>query len=224
MKPKIIFVEGNIGAGKTTFLKNINIPQLNIQKIFEPVSEWIQSGMLDKFYRDPDKYAYEFQLYCLKTRFDLFKKIDTTVDYVFIERSPMCDKFVFAGVCLENKPEQLQQYHDIWNEYMNTIYTTEYNYDFHFLYINDTAENCHKHICDRARQEETNISLDYLQKLEERHNTWFNYHDQILYNHFTYHTKDNHCYINTYGFDIRYSDNVDNIVLNTIQYIQNRDI
>ena len=75
MKPKIIFVEGNIGAGKTTFLKNINIPQLNIQKIFEPVSEWIQSGMLDKFYKNPDKYAYEFQLYCLKTRFELFKKI-----------------------------------------------------------------------------------------------------------------------------------------------------
>ena len=55
MKPIIIFIEGNIGAGKTTFLKNIDTKKYKIQKLFEPVDEWIQSGMLHKFYKDPKK-------------------------------------------------------------------------------------------------------------------------------------------------------------------------
>ena len=103
MSPKIIFIEGNIGAGKTTFLKNIEENNKNIQVIYEPVNEWRESGMLKKFYQDPKHFGKIFQFYCLYTRFKLFDEIDTTVDYVFIERSMMCDNFVFARNCLSEE-------------------------------------------------------------------------------------------------------------------------
>jgi deoxyadenosine/deoxycytidine kinase len=220
MKPIIIFIEGNIGAGKTTFLKNININKYKIQKLFEPVDDWIKSGMLDKFYKNPEKYSYDFQIYCLETRFNLFQKIDDSVDYVFIERSPMCDKFVFADVCLKNKPHLLQQYHNIWNNHMNIIYKQKYNYPYHFLYINETSENCHNHISSRNRHEELNISLEYLKELENRHNEWFNNYSQMICKNFTYHSKNDSCYVNATNLDIRKKDDVDLIINNTINYIK----
>ena len=221
MKPMIIFIEGNIGAGKTTFLKNINIHKYKIQKLFEPVDQWIKSGMLDKFYKNPDKYAYDFQIYCLETRFNLFNKIDKTKDFIFIERSPMCDKHVFANVCLKNKPELLQKYNDIWDYHMNEIYKKKYNYPYHFLYINETFENCYNHIYSRGRSEEINIKLEYLKELENKHNYWFNNFSQIFCKNFTYHTKDKSCYINTQNLDIRKEDDVRQIVNNTINFINN---
>ena len=76
MTPKIIYVEGNIGTGKTTFLKNLNVEDnYKIQILFEPVDEWIKSGMLRKFYSDPEKFSFLFQCYCLFTRFKQFEKL-----------------------------------------------------------------------------------------------------------------------------------------------------
>ena len=137
MKPKIIFVEGNIGAGKTTFLKKIEDLKINnFQIIYEPVDEWIKSGMLGKFYSDPDKYAFEFQEYCLKTRYSLFNKINKSSEYVFIERSPFCDRFVFAEVCLFNKNNLLEKYDKIYKQYMYIDYIQNYNYQYNlYIYI-----------------------------------------------------------------------------------------
>ena len=73
-------VEGNIGAGKSTFLNLMADGSLELQDIVEivpePVDEWqaVASGdngpinLLDRFYKDPRRYAYTFQHYVLLTR------------------------------------------------------------------------------------------------------------------------------------------------------------
>lgn len=72
-------VEGNIGAGKSTFLNLMSDGSLELQDIVEvvpePVEEWqaVTSGdhpinLLDRFYKDPQRYAYTFQHYVLLTR------------------------------------------------------------------------------------------------------------------------------------------------------------
>ena len=71
-KQIFLSIEGNIGAGKTTFLKILN-EKLNLpfEIIPEPVSEWQnleynkeKINLLDLFYKDPIKYGYIFQSYC----------------------------------------------------------------------------------------------------------------------------------------------------------------
>lgn len=75
-------VEGNIGAGKSTFLNIMADQALELQDIIEvvpePVEEWqsvagAEGGegpvnLLDRFYKDPQRYAYTFQHYVLLTR------------------------------------------------------------------------------------------------------------------------------------------------------------
>lgn len=76
-------VEGNIGAGKSTFLDIMSDRSLELQDIIEvvpePVDEWQAVtgvagagaepvNLLDRFYKDPKRYAYTFQHYVLLTR------------------------------------------------------------------------------------------------------------------------------------------------------------
>lgn len=125
---KIITVDGLIGSGKTTFLpilRNYLLQHLNVCKnknfkksndlevdeysestfkifikiVYEPVDEWVNSGMLTKFYKDPHSNALEFQLYIFQTLFDtLHNKIEEINDNppikddYFLNKNNNCEK------------------------------------------------------------------------------------------------------------------------------------
>ena len=70
----IISIEGNIGSGKSTFIKKLeehwNSSQRLDEKIFflsEPVDEWLtikdenDEHILSKFYNDQEKYSLHFK-------------------------------------------------------------------------------------------------------------------------------------------------------------------
>ena len=69
--PIVYFVEGNIGTGKSTFLKMIEkcYPD-DCQVIYEPLDTWTSFkdkegvNILGHFYKDPKRYAYTFQIGC----------------------------------------------------------------------------------------------------------------------------------------------------------------
>ena len=192
MTPIIIFVEGNIGAGKTTFMRCIEQTKLNIQIIYEPVDEWRKSGMLDRFYNNPKEFGKTFQFYCLYTRFKLFELIDNTKDVVFIERSMMCDNFVFARNCLSEN--DYLEYNMLYQNFLD-IYKNLYNYKFNFLYLYQPAWICHRHILTRGRQEENTINLEYIQSLEAYHDIWLrNIQEEKIHDLFVW-EKNNQKYI-----------------------------
>lgn len=67
----IISVEGNIGAGKSTLLS-----LLDMEVIKEPVDEWENTGgknILEKYYEDPKRWAFTFQLNALHSRCKLWE-------------------------------------------------------------------------------------------------------------------------------------------------------
>ena len=70
-------MEGNISAGKTTFLKRIINETVELQDLVEivrePIDKWKDIGpdhfnILDAFYSDPKRYAYTFRNYVFVTR------------------------------------------------------------------------------------------------------------------------------------------------------------
>jgi len=97
----IISVEGNIGAGKSTFLEKLKETFPDAYFVPEPVDEWstiVDSNgttILERYYADPKKYAFSFQMMAFITRIKLLKAAPKD-RLVITERSVFTDREIFA--------------------------------------------------------------------------------------------------------------------------------
>jgi len=108
-----IFIEANIGGGKSTFTRklmqgvyetqNYNydvIPGKNTLLLLEPVDEWVKmqdsqgKNILEHYYADPKKYSFSFQMNSFISRCEkLLKETKIHLD----EHSEACDSLTQAG-------------------------------------------------------------------------------------------------------------------------------
>ena len=107
-KRTLISLEGNIGAGKSTLLEHLEKHfATNEEYVFlrEPVHLWEHirdkngNTMLSKFYSDPVKYAFSFQIMAYTTRLHELKRIvreNPKCKVIICERSLEADKHIFA--------------------------------------------------------------------------------------------------------------------------------
>ena len=164
------FLEGNIGVGKSTVLRAlaaINDPRICI--IQEPVHEWIhllghvQNGTLDPAL---------FQIIVLNSistaLAEAFARHSPATTFI-VERSIQSNQNVFAALSLQqNTPA-----HDAYLlalDYAHRILPT--NIHPHFLYLRAPPAICFSRILQRARPEESEISLAYLTQLHDLHDAW----------------------------------------------------
>jgi deoxyadenosine/deoxycytidine kinase len=169
------FVEGNIGSGKSTFLKKLSTEFKVVQ---EPVDEWSKmrnangKNILEEFYEDPERNAYLFQSIAFRSR---VKNITDLDESVIVERSIYTDRMVFAEVCKEDgNISEIE-----WNDYTEWFDFVVKHIGFKpkgFIYLRTDPEKSYERINKRNRSGESNISMDYLKKLHERHDKWL-YHD-----------------------------------------------
>ena len=165
------FVEGNIGSGKSTFLKKLSTEFKVVQ---EPVDEWSNmknangKNILEEFYEDPERNAYLFQSIAFRSR---VKNITDLDENVIVERSIYTDRMVFAEVCKEDgNINEIE-----WNDYTEWFDFIVKHIGFKpkgFIYLRTDPEKSHERITKRNRSGESNISLDYLRKLHQRHDKW----------------------------------------------------
>ena len=177
----LIFVEGNIGTGKSTFLKMIEEYHGDCaQVIYEPVDVWTSfkdsegRNILDFFYSDPKRYAYMFQNLAFISRIETLKGINTTKKFVFIERSIWSDKNVFAQNCHSNGVMTDLEYklYNKWFDWMQEAIAEQVKGCL-FMYLKCPSEISLSRLHARNRPEEKSITLEYLQQLEGRHDKWF---------------------------------------------------
>lgn len=204
--PKIISIEGNIGAGKTTFvreLKKLYKDRNDVIFLTEPVDIWESvkdkdnKNILERFYEDNKKYAFPFQIMAYVTRLNLITKtISENPDckLIITERSLDADKNVFAKMLYDDGCIDDINY-NIYLQYYNS-YKTKYNTDG-VIFLNADASVCSDRINKRNRSGEQGVPLEYLQKCEQYHTNW-------LYSQY------NILNINA-SFDATYDDSINDI-------------
>lgn len=173
---KYFIIEGNIGAGKTTFLR-IMQKYLNVQVVFEPLDKWQSVGgtenLLQKFYEDTSRWAYTFQTYAFVTRVlaqeEAAKK--ATFPIAVLERSVFSDRYCFAKNCFElGKMNALEwKLYQEWFSWLVETYTVKPS---GFIYLQTNPQVCHKRSAKRARSEDMGVAYDYLLKLHNKHEEW----------------------------------------------------
>lgn len=175
IKP-MIFVEGNIGVGKSTFLHFLH-EKLGEHVLYEPNRMWQDiegHDLLDEFFKDPKRWAYTCQTYILQTRIDQIIAADPTIcqQACLVERSPYSGRYFFAEIAKEigtmNGLEWCL-YKTIWKREIERISYLPGG----FIYLRTPAEVCYERIMKRGRKEEAPVTIDYLKRIEEKHENWF---------------------------------------------------
>ena len=177
----IFSIEGNIGSGKSTLVKELqkSVPNILDKKVVyvqEPVNEWSKikdkkgETILEKFYADQHKYAFSFQMMAYISRLALLRKIvrENPDAIIITERSVFTDREVFAKMLYdEGKIEDVdyQIYLKWFDEFIEEIPITG------LIYVTTTPEKSKQRVDLRARMGES-IPLSYLQRCHNYHESW----------------------------------------------------
>jgi deoxyguanosine kinase len=176
-KPILLSIEGNIGAGKSTLLKSIpDYPWLI--KVQEPVDLWSHIAdaggetILAKFYKDPAKYAFAFQILAYSTRLSIIRNVikeNPGAKVILCERSLETDRYVFAKMLYDDGKIDDVSY----QIYQNLFDTNPLEIPLGgVLHLDIDAEICDSRIKKRARDGEDGIPLEYLKSCERYHRDW----------------------------------------------------
>jgi deoxyadenosine/deoxycytidine kinase len=177
-------IEGNIGAGKSTFLKILQ-GNLDAEIIFEPTNKWQSddddNNLLHLFYKDTPRWAYTFQSYAFISRVQTILQHQTQPKGAvqFLERSIYCDRFCFAKTCYEAGLMSALEWH-IYKEWFAWLSEKHTPLPSGFIYLKTDPEVCFKRVLKRHRQEEGSISIDYLKSLHQRHEEWLVHQKGIM--------------------------------------------
>lgn len=171
-----IIVEGNIGAGKSTFLRLIG-QALDVQIVYEPHEKWQDvngaGNLLDAFYADTKRWAYTFQSYAFITRVleqeAYLKKATHPVQ--ILERSVYSDRYCFAKNCYQMGTMSALEW-KLYQEWFSWLIQDYVKKPHGFIYLKTDPEICYERLLKRSRSEEKAVPLDYLQKLHAKHEDW----------------------------------------------------
>ena len=177
---QIISIEGNIGAGKSTFVDIINKNVKNSEIVCEPVEIWKNlkdsdgSNILQKYYKDIPRWAYSFQNLACITRMikieDIIRQSDA--EFIFLDRSLGTDKNVFEKMLYDSKQitEIEHQMYNLWCDFYHKYVRPEF--ENIVIYLRCSPETALFRIKKRGRVEEQDITLDYLTNLHKYHEQW----------------------------------------------------
>jgi len=184
-KPIIVSLVGNIGAGKSTLLAALEAtlcadPIKGQTWVFlkEPVHLWTKicdkdgNTMLSKFYADPAKYSFAFQIMAFTTRLHELRRIireHPGITGIICERSLDADQEIFAKMLHDGGQMEDVEF-EIYQQYFQ-----EYDADFTvdaIIYCDTDAATCYDRVKSRSRDGESGISLEYLEKCREYHELW----------------------------------------------------
>jgi deoxyadenosine/deoxycytidine kinase len=174
-KQRCLVIEGNIGAGKSTFVKIVG-RYLNAQCVFEPHERWQNVGgenLLDYFYKDIKRWGYTFQTYAFVTRVleQEQRARSNTLPLQVLERSVYSDRYCFARNCFEMglmSPLEWKLYQE-WFSWLVDGYATKPDA---FIYLRTDPAVCYERLRIRNRSEEQGVALEYLELLHNRHEEW----------------------------------------------------
>jgi|TARA_B100000678_G_C18166619_1_gene485356 deoxyadenosine/deoxycytidine kinase len=159
-----IAIEGPIGVGKTS-LANLMSKELSARLVRE---EFDENPFLPDFYKDPERFAFQTQLFFLLQRYrqqqelrqvDMFQKLLVT-DYMFVK-----DR-LFASLNLGEK--EMQLYDTVANLLERNIIKPDL-----VIYLQADTDTLMKNIALRGREMETDITYEYIDALSQVYTEYF---------------------------------------------------
>lgn len=174
-KIKHIAIAGNIGAGKTT-MSTALAKRFGWDVHYEDTEN---NPYLSDFYNDMNRWSFNLQIYFLNSRYQQVIKILNGDRVVVQDRTIYEDANIFAPNLHDMG---LMSSRDFENYYtLFKVMSSQVNPPDLLIYLKADIPKLLSNIANRGRDYESNISVDYLKRLNERYENWIgNYQDGKL--------------------------------------------
>jgi len=173
MKPLVVCTEGNVGSGKSSFLKRFHGME-EVEILPEPVEEWRDvSGfnLLKMMYEQSSKWLFQFQSYCTLTL--LQQHMSAQGRLKIMERSLYSSRNIFIEHLQRVGLLHRLEVHilDKWINCLFNVDSIKTDVDL-FIYLRCNPEIAYGRMLERGRAEEKEMPLSYLESLHLLHETW----------------------------------------------------
>lgn len=167
--PGFVSIEGPIGVGKTTLARRL-AETFSSDLILEGAEE---NPFLDKFYQDPKSVALPTQLYFLFQRVKQLQELRQSDMFspCHISDYLMDKDRLFARVTLDD--DELHLYEQVYANLTLDAPTPDL-----VVYLQAPVEVLMARIRSRGRKNETPISMEYLQQINDAYTHYFHYYDK----------------------------------------------
>ena len=153
MKYKTIAIEGNIGAGKTSLAQKI-AAHTGAELLLEHFED---NPYLADFYKHPDQYTFQLEVYFLLQRHEAFKGLSG--DRTYISDHSLAKSLFFAEVNL--KGAELDMFRKLYNAMQRPGSIPDIT-----LYLYRSVDALQKNIGKRGRSYESRIADSYLDSID----------------------------------------------------------
>jgi len=177
-------VEGNIGAGKSTFLQLIAKHAPHISVILEPMHNWQRQtegqSLLVNFLGNPKRWAYTMETLTMMCRVkDHLQEQSNPNPMRIMERSIYSGHYCFALNGYESGYMKEVEW-KMYTSWFNFLIPGKCRPPQGFIYLKIDPEVAYERIAKRSREGENKITLDYLRAIDQKHDDFLIQKKNIL--------------------------------------------
>ena len=162
-----IAIAGNIGVGKTTLCKMLS-KHYKWNPLYEAVDH---NPYLDDFYNDMQRWSFNLQVFFLNSRFRQVQDILKSKKTIIQDRTIYEDAYIFAPN-LQSMGLMTQRDYENYLELFKLMESFVSPPDL-LIYLRSDVPSIVNKIQNRGRNYEEGIRIDYLKRLNERHEAFF---------------------------------------------------
>jgi len=166
-----VAVAGNIGSGKTTLTRKLS-ERLEWIPHYESVAD---NPYLADFYGDMSKWSFQLQTYFLNHRFNTHRQIEVSSCSAIQDRSIYEDAHIFARALFEQGDMDARDY-----ENYNRLYQSMIQFlrpPTLMIFLRRSVPKLMERIHQRGRDYEQSISYDYLTRLNQYYDEWYDQYE-----------------------------------------------
>ena len=176
-----IAIEGNIGSGKTTFLRHLQSfnkeTSKHVECFGEPIEQWRDVRGFNLFQLlsdDPKRWCFPFQSYVQLSMLDMHQKQPKSAEAAvkLMERTLYSARYCFVENLYQRQHLRPEEY-TILDEWFKYLIKTEPKVGVDLIiYLRTEPEVAFERIKKRNRSEEKNMTIEYLKDLHKLHDDW----------------------------------------------------
>lgn len=171
IKAKHIVISGNIGAGKTTLSEKLS-RHFGWEVNYESTED---NPYLEDFYKDMGRWSFNLQVYFLNSRYEQVLKIKNGDKTVIQDRSIYEDAYIFAPNLHQMGLMSSRDFENFFRLFQ--LMNSQIAAPDLLIYLKASVPTLVNHIQKRGRSYESSMSLNYLQRLNERYEDWISEYD-----------------------------------------------